>query len=180
MWKDYIQKTKDKEPGSLLKEAVAFARLGNALDLGAGALNESRYLQSLGYDVTAVDSEPSASAPDVNVVITDFNSYEFPKGAFALVNARYSLPFNGPGFEQMFSRLKDSLADGGIFTGHFFGVEDEWNGTAPNILFHTADEVRTLLEGLEILKLDEEKGERETTCAGKKFAHLFSVIARKP
>lgn len=178
MWSNYIQKTKGREPSELLKEAVDYARLGRALDLGAGAMNESRYLKSLGYEVTAVDSEPSVADDEIQVVHSTFNEYPFESGKFSLINARYSLPFNGPDLEVVVQKIKKSLAPGGIFVGQFFGMEDAWQGRE-GIEFHTKDEVMQMLDGLEILKLHEEKGVGGTALQGDKFWHVFDVIARK-
>jgi hypothetical protein len=60
-WNEYINKTKNKRMRPLLQEAFAFAaNKKHALDLGAGALNDTRAILDNGfYEVSVVDSEPS-------------------------------------------------------------------------------------------------------------------------
>ena len=57
-WSDYIKKTKDRKPRSLLIESLNYVKnKGRSLDLGAGALNDSIFLLQSGFDsVTAIDN----------------------------------------------------------------------------------------------------------------------------
>ena len=51
-WSQYIAKTKNKSPRPLLVRALSYVKNKNkALDLGAGALNDSRYLLENGFKV---------------------------------------------------------------------------------------------------------------------------------
>ena len=62
-WKAYYDKTKEKPPRTLLIEAMnSVVNKDEALDLGSGAMNDVRYLVSVGFKhVTAVDKEPVAN-----------------------------------------------------------------------------------------------------------------------
>jgi len=59
LWPQYIEKTKNKPPRRLLVQALGFVKNKNAaLDLGAGAFNDTRYLLQAGFKkVIAVDRE---------------------------------------------------------------------------------------------------------------------------
>ena len=185
-WDNYLSKTQQKRTSPFLVEAVAHVRNGyQALDLGAGALADSRYLLEQGFDVTAVDSSPEVAeyAKDLggrfHLRTCMFDAYEFPPGTFDLINARYALPFNPPEtFESMFERLRASLAPGGVFTGEFFGPEDSW-AAREGMTFHDRTDIERLLVPLEILLFEEEKRQGTTALGKEKFWHVFHVTARK-
>src|SRR5258706_15675273 len=62
-WGRFYGFTKDSPPWQLLVRAAALApRRGSALDLGAGAGRDTRYLLEQGFQVTAVDPHPPAVA----------------------------------------------------------------------------------------------------------------------
>ena len=76
-WSQYINITKNKQPRSLLLQTLGYVKnKGAALDLGAGALNESMYLLDFGFKkVIAIDNEE-------NLELTgkiDKNSFIFKK-----------------------------------------------------------------------------------------------------
>ena len=105
LWKEYFEQTKNDPPRPLLIKALSFVKeRNNVLDLGAGALNDSIYLLGEGFKhVTAVDKEPMALEIAKNLpsdkfeyVIKSFETFEFPKEKFDLINAQCSLPFISP------------------------------------------------------------------------------------
>lgn len=158
---------------------------GEALDLGAGALNDARFLAEKGYRVTVVDSEPYVAtlAKDIpgisTVLISSFEEYGFPTDRFSVVNAQYSLPFlSRDALRAVIASIKDSLIDGGIFAGQFFGLQDEWVklGRATGI---DAEELAALFSEWE-LTVREEKKTGATISGQEKFWHVFDVIAKKP
>jgi hypothetical protein len=83
-------------------------------------------------------------------------------------------------FEEFFDAIKAALKKGGIFTGQFFGVRDEWNHPGNNMKFVTREEAEKLLTGMKVLGLLEEEEKDEKPVIGDiKHWHLFHIIAEK-
>ncbi|MBP6904494.1 MAG: class I SAM-dependent methyltransferase [Candidatus Pacebacteria bacterium] len=188
-WKGYAEKTKNKPPAPLLIQAVeSVTHKDKALDLGAGALNDTKYLLSANFKhVTALDSAPLAqevadTLPTDRFMysINKFADFDFPSNGYDLINAQYALPFNPPEtFERVFNDIVDSLRQGGIFVGQLFGVRDEWNIPNSGKNFHTREDVQKLLSNLKIIHFEEEERERKTAAGPMKHWHVFHFIARK-
>lgn len=178
MWKDYQQQTKDLPPRPLLVEALDYVHGKKALDLGSGALNDARFLKEKGFDVVAVDSTPPENPPNY-FVQSSFEDFTFP-GKFDLVSAQFSLPFtHRDKFPEVWKKVKNSLNQGGIFTGHFFGLEDEWNTPESTWTFHSLQEAMNLLDGFKIISFSEERRRRKTVGGVEKFWHVYHIIAKK-
>lgn len=187
-WKEYFEHTKDYPPRGLLQKALPFVNnKGVALDLGSGALNDSVYLLENDFDyVVALDKENIAQEiaetlplDKFEYVIKSFEEYEFPENKFDLINAQYALPFINPSqFDDVFKKIEDSLRDGGIFVGQFFGTKDEWSGNK-EMTFQTRKEARKLLSSFEILTFKEKEQDKETVSGDPKHWHIFHFIVRK-
>ena len=94
-----------------------------------------------------------------------------------LVVAAYTLPFCPPAsFDQLWSAVRGSLADGGRFSGNFFGPNDTWAGS-PGMSFHSRADLELLFEGFEIEVFDETDDDGQAA-SGPKHWHIFSVMAR--
>jgi hypothetical protein len=94
------------------------------------------------------------------------------------VNASYSLPFCPPEFfDPFWGRIVSSIRSGGRFSGHFFGIHDEWARTT-RLTFHTAKQVKVLLRDLKV-EYFLEKEWKGRTASQRKYWHVFSVVARK-
>ena len=164
-------------------------RRDKALDLGAGVLNDTRYLLQEGFNhVTAVDKEAVAhdaarAFPRKRFVHirSSFENYGFPENAFDVVSAQYSLPFiQRADFEAIFTKVKRSLVVGGIFTGQLFGDRDEWNVPSQSMTFLTIQGVERLLADMRILELVEEERDSPTvTSEQPKHWHVFHIISKK-
>jgi trans-aconitate methyltransferase len=186
---EYYEQTKNRPPSKLLVKAMSFvADRQNALDLGSGALKDSKYLLDQGFkEVWAVDKE--ALPVELSEYIKDerfhfvqstFESFEFPNGKFDLINASYSLPFISPSeFSKTWSHIISALKSGGVFAGQFFGVNDEWNDGKNGMTFHSEEEIQEVLKGLEVVELSEEEQDRKMADGDGKHWHVFNVIARK-
>lgn len=178
-WNTYSQKTKDHNPRPILVEAVSLCTYkSNALDLGAGALNESRYLVSQGFTVIAVDSSPSTAemAEGLDVRTVSMEEFEYPRDSFDLVAALYALPFVPKDHIPMVvQKIQESLHPEGIFVGQFFGKRD-WRSKECST--HTEEEVREVLSNMHILKFFEQESDMPTADGIIKHNHVFHVIAK--
>jgi tellurite methyltransferase len=183
-WKSYHEATKDRAPRALFKEGLALVSSREAaLDVGVGSGSSAKALVAEGFKrIDAIDASPTAGTylPEgVAFTATTFDTFEFSPDTYDFINAEFALPFNPPDtFEPMFNRLKDSLKEGGIFTGQFFGTEDSWS-TNPNMTFHTKEEAERLLSPLEIFKFEEVREKGTTALQGEKFWHVYHIIAKK-
>jgi len=188
-WQTYYRQTKDKPPSATLVRALEeVKRKGQALDLGSGAMKDSRFLLREGFArVTAVDREPapadileSLPAERFSFVQAPFDGFDFPEGRFDLINAQFSLPFATPAaFGIFWPRIVASLAPGGIFVGQFFGDRDGWNVPGTEMTFLTATQAREALAGLETILFDEKEYDANLASGAPHHWHLFHVIARK-
>ncbi len=187
-WKTYFEQTKDRPPRDMLVRALPFVNeLGTALDLGAGALNDSKYLLGHGFkevtalDIEAVAQEIAAKLPRdrFRYVIESFDSFVYEPQRYDFINAQYSLPFIAPErFDDIFKRIIASLKIGGIFSGQFFGNGDEW-AHKDTMTFLTKSQVQSLLKQFEVLYFEEEKKEKPTAAGTLKRWHVFHCIFRK-
>jgi len=191
-WEQYINHTKNKAPRNLLVRAIEFVKDREAaLDLGAGALNDSKYLlKSVFKKVMAVDNEKNSELLDeinTNEIYkrtfsfkkTKIEDYNFPLNFFDLINAQFVLPFlKRDKIGEILDKIKNSLKVGGIFTGQFFGVNDSWNNN-PDVSVHAEPGVKELLSGLDIIYFQEEEKDGQTAINGQKHWHLFHFIGRK-
>lgn len=186
----YIAARRFDPPRPLLQSAAALAeRKERALDVGAGALNATKYLLSAGFaHVTALDASPRSQEiaqelpPErVTFILARIEDYDFPVACYDLVNAEFCLPFIRPdAFAATFRRLLDAVAPGGIFTGQLFGPRDSWNVAGSGMSFHSRVEVEALLHGLDLLTCQEEDHPGTTKLGDAKHWHIFHLIARKP
>jgi tellurite methyltransferase len=185
----YIEARRFDPPRPLLMRAAALtAPKDRAFDGGAGALNATKYLLSVGFaHVTALDASPSAQKiaaelpPDrVTFAHSRFEDFALPVGAYDLVNAEFSLPFVSPDkFAPMFARLLGSVRPGGIFTGQLFGPNDSWNNGTSGMSFYARAEAEAFFRGFDIIELEEEDHPGKTKLGEAKHWHIFHIIARR-
>ena len=72
-----------------------------------------------------------------------------------LIHAGFSLPFCAPQqFPALWARIGRALAPGGVFAGQLFGTHDTWAGD-PDMTFYARHQVEVLLDGLDIVRLEE-------------------------
>ena len=190
-WKKFIENTKGKPPRPLLKRAVK--RVGQkkcALDLGAGALNDSKYLLAQKFKrVVAVDFDPEALKQAKKIRSKKFVFFQcryekFPfkkEGPYDLINASLTLGFNPPKvFNQVFPRICTSLAPGGIFVGQLFGNRHGWNTPGKEMTFHSERAARALFRNMEVLTFTETEEEKKSSVLHVMTNfHFFHFIVRK-
>jgi tellurite methyltransferase len=188
-WSGYHQATHGNPPRPLLAQAVQMLEsAGDALELGAGAGNEVRYLLDQGFRVTAVDADAGGidmlraiGHPNLQVVQSTYDSFAFDPDTYDLVSAQYALPFNPAAtFDAMFARLRRSIRPGGLFSGNLFGDRDEWNTPGSGKTFLRREEAIRLFDGFDLLHFDENEEERGLAQGGTKHWHVFDIIARRP
>jgi SAM-dependent methyltransferase len=186
-WGEFYDLTRDDPPSALLVEALRHVkRRGHAIDIGAGALRDTRYLIGQGFHVTAVDRNPllaeearAVGSGKFRYVVSSFRNFNFEPGKYDLASAMYALPYNPPrSFNLVFRRIRAALAPGGVLCGQFFGVRDAWNGD-PTVTFHTKWQARRLLSALEVIVFDEEEADDVTADGAPKYWHVFHFIARR-
>ncbi len=188
-WKEYFERTKEYPPRELLIKALPFVYEKKfALDVGSGALNESGYLLSRGFEhITALDIMPVAKdvaktfpADKFSYEIVDAADFAYPDGHFDLINAQYSLPFMAPDkFAAATKGMQNSLKNGGIFTGQLFGEKDEWNIQESGMTFHTLTGAKAFLSDFEVLFFEETESDKPTALGSLKHWHVFDFIAKK-
>jgi len=148
-WTEFYRITKNRPPSELLVKALSYvATKRKAIDIGGGALKDTRYLLDQGFDVAVVDKEDlmtkeaeAIKSDKLHYVVSTFADFEFPKNEYDIVSAMYSLPFNPPhSFDFVFHKIKSSLVKNGVFCGQFFGIRDEWS-TNREMTFHTREGV---------------------------------------
>ena len=75
-------------------------------------------------------------------------------------------------------QIRCALVPGAIFAGQLFGIRDSW-ADDPGMTFQNRAEVIGLLDGLEILELDETERDGEAY-SGPKHWHTYDILAREP
>ena len=188
-WKKYIEKTSTNKPRALLVEALPYVGSREAvLDLGAGALVDSKYLLSQGFKkVIAVDDDLAAEEKSQEIkdthfsfVKTKFENYTYPPETYDLINGQYAFSFIQP--DQFFDVMSDvfgSLKKNGIITGQIFGDRDGWNVSGSGKSFLTRQQFDKLFSTFSIIKIHEEEKDDKTALGKPKHWHLFHFIAKK-
>ncbi len=186
-WTEFYEITKNKPPSKLLVKAIEYVKDKNkAIDIGGGALKDTRYLLSLGFDVTVIDANELMAEEAKKIVskklhyfVTPFDKFDFPENNFDIASATSALPFNSSDtFDKVIKNIKESLVKNGIFCGQLFGVRDEWSSRS-KMTFHTREQAEKLFSDMEIIDFREEEKDGKTANGTLKHWHIFHFIARK-
>ncbi len=73
---------------------------------------------------------------------------------------------------------RGALRPGGVLACQLFGPNDDAFGD-PEMTFHSADEVRGLVAGLEVVQWTEEDADGGSF-TGPRHWHVFHVVVRRP
>ena len=192
-WEEYYRAIKGRPPRQLVLDALTYFASDSppskrkAIDLGCGDGTETAVLLEHGWDVLAIDGEPTfieyllAKVPkekqsNVQTQVAKFKDVSLTSAD--LVHASFSLPFCAPEhFDVFWGKIMTAIKSGGRFAGNFFGVRDSW-ANKPDMTFHTEEQVRKLIEIFEI-EYFHEMDEDGNSASGPKHWHVFTVIARK-
>ncbi|MEQ9643540.1 MAG: methyltransferase domain-containing protein [Alphaproteobacteria bacterium] len=183
----YLDATKGRPPRETTLQALElFDEPGLAVDLGCGAGRDALPMLQRGWRVLGIDSNPEAirrlaeAAGDDRNLQTQVAGYaeaEWP--ACELVNSSFALPFcPAADFADVWRRIVASLRPGGVFAGQLFGPNDDF--AKRGIVVQTRAEVEALLDGLEIIRLDEVEEDGTTAVGEGKHWHIFHIVVRKP
>ena len=86
-WAGFYDLTKNSPPSALLLQALAHVKnKGKAIDIGGGALKDTRHLLAQGFDVTAIDNSElmakeaqAISSHRFHYFVSTFAKFDFPK-----------------------------------------------------------------------------------------------------
>ena len=194
-WREYYERTARGIAWDTLREALRLLegkssepRERFAIDLGCGAGRDTFELLRRGWKVLAIDNQsrairwirsnvPTKDRSRLRTRLASFERIPLPK--CDLVNASYSLPFCSPEhFGSLWRKIVTSIRPMGRFSGHFFGINDEW-ASLSDMTFHSRRQVKFLLRNFKIESFHEREWEGTTASGRKKHWHVFSVVARK-
>jgi hypothetical protein len=192
-WADYYQHTLGRElrppfVRGLRVPREAGVRPAQAVEVGFGDGEETLALLAAGWRVLAIDASPQAAevlrprapvglADRLEIRSTPVEDTELPP--FDLLYAGYTLPFFAQeAFDRFWAHALDRANPGGYFVVNLFGTHDTWVGR-PGMRFHERAQVERLVDGLDIVVLDEAE-EDGMSFLGPKHWHVFDMIVRKP
>ncbi|MBX7042081.1 MAG: methyltransferase domain-containing protein [Ignavibacteria bacterium] len=188
-WRDYYEAVKTDPRPALMRALQYFAEhppgSKTAYDLGCGNGRDTIALLKEGWKVTAVDSEPSAielimqnlgnvKPESLNFVCSSFEDMKLKEAT--LVNAGYSLPFcEREHFNGMMQSVTKCISKGGLFTGNFFGIRDEYQ----ELSLVTEEGLKEMFTGFDFLYFKEEEFDGPSVSEPEKHWHIFEVTAIK-
>lgn len=187
--KEFYKKTINKNPSASIRRFFLNNynenfRGNTAIDLGCGAGNDTEFLISKGFKVTAVDNNEQVKeiiesrnldSDKLKIIIDDFSKIELPKAD--LVNANFSMHYVKENFDEFIVNLLQNVINPkGVFIGNFLGKEDEWKET-----FTTVEKERLLeyFKDFNIFYFSEEKYYQDTARKKNKYWHVYTIIAQK-
>jgi cyclopropane fatty-acyl-phospholipid synthase-like methyltransferase len=192
-WAAYYKHTMGREPRPLFVRglrilAEAGVAPGQAVEVGFGDGEETLALLAAGWRVLSIDSSPEAAdvlRPRVPAELVGrletrsvaAEDTELPP--FDLLYAGYSLPFLGRApLERFWRHALERMNPGAYLVVNLFGRHDSWVGR-PEMQFLERPEVERLIDGLDVIALDETEADG-MSFLGPKHWHTFDILARRP
>lgn len=183
-WTNYQNETYGDDVCKLLVEFLDNYKIDNAIDLGCGSGNETVYMIKNGIKVLAIDRQlnqdfilnrlSDSEKQLISFKKSSFEDVEFPKTK--LLTAFFSIPFCNPNnFDELWTKIYNSIEDNGYFVGQLFGDRDAWN-VVESINTFSIDKVKEYLKNYNIIKLEEIEYVRESD--NKKW-HFYDIMAQK-
>lgn len=181
-WAEYFAACLDKPIHPLYRVLEPhLPALGTAIDLGCGVGTGVRWLLDRGWHVTAVDIQdeplqmlaarvPHAQRERLEIWHRDIAGIDLT--GFDLVFAGFSLFF-------LIKSELDDLWQGipALFAGELLGERDDW--AREGYVSHSRQEVEAMLEGFDVLHLEEAERDGATAQGTPKHWHVFHIIARR-
>ncbi len=193
--KQYYDATEHREVRADLHLAVSLVGEKKiAINCGCGAGSDIEYLLNKGFKVYGFDVEEESISrckkrfdnnSDVILSKDTFSSFEYPKSSLVVADASlFFCPKSD--FENVWSKISESLYPDGIFFGSFLGPEDTMADDNYNhkafwkdiLVFHEKD-LKKIFTDFEIIQFTEHKTSGVTPEGVPHDWHLFSVIAKK-
>lgn len=183
-WTNYQNKTYGDEACKLIIDFLDKYKVDSAIDLGCGSGNETVYMIKNGIKVLAIDRQLNQDfilnrLSDSEKQLISFKESSFEDGALPktkLLTAFFSIPFCNPNnFDELWTKIYNSIEDNGYFVGQLFGDRDAWN-VVESINTFSIDKVKEYLRNYNIIKLEEIEYVRESD--NKKW-HFYDIIAQK-
>jgi len=195
--RDWYEATYHRPPTPLVVAAVeCLGRSGRAVEIGAGAGPDTRYLLQRGFQVTAVDADPAAQAflerlpstDRLNIVIE--RAEDFQPEACDLIYSFLSLFFlRRAAFRRVWDKLVGALVPGSVLAVASLGDRDPWHQSRHTFRegwvleeggsFPTAEEWRDLTRDLDVRLLEMEERIVRTGIEGRpERHHIVQVLAR--
>lgn len=183
-WTNYQNKTYGDEACKLIIDFLDKYKVDSAIDLGCGSGNETVYMVKNGIKVLAIDRQlnqdfilnrlSDSEKQLISFKESSFENVELPKTK--LLTAFFSIPFCNPNnFDELWTKIYNSIEDNGYFVGQLFGDRDAWN-VVESINTFSIDKVKEYLKNYNIIKLEEIEYVRESD--NKKW-HFYDIIAQK-
>ena len=183
-WTNYQNETYGDDVCKLLIEFLDNYKVDNAIDLGCGSGNETVYMIKNGIKVLAIDRQlnqdfilnrlSDSEKQLISFKESSFEDVELPKTK--LLTSFFSIPFCNPNnFDELWTKIYNSIEDNGYFVGQLFGDRDAWN-VVESINTFSIDKVKEYLKNYNIIKLEEIEYVRESD---NKKRHFYDIIAQK-
>ena len=183
-WTNYQNETYGDNVCKLLIEFLDNYKIDNAIDLGCGSGNETVYMIKNGIKVLAIDRQLNQDfilnrlsdneKKMISFKESSFEDVELPNTK--LLTAFFSIPFCNPNnFDELWTKIYNSIEDNGYFVGQLFGDRDAWN-VVESINTFSIDKVKEYLKNYNIIKLEEIEYVRKSD--NKKW-HFYDIIAQK-
>lgn len=183
-WTNYQNKTYGDDACKLIIDFLDKYKVDSAIDLGCGSGNETVYMVKNGIKVLAIDRQLNqdfilnrlfdSEKQLISFKESSFEDVELPKTK--LLTAFFSIPFCNPNnFDELWTKIYNSIEDNGYFVGQLFGDRDAWN-VVESINTFSINKVKEYLKNYNIIKLEEIEYVRESD--NKKW-HFYDIIAQK-
>lgn len=187
-WSQFNEATKNNPPRELYVEALRLVKPTDvlALDIGAGACNETKDMLSRGFRVVAIDSNPeihgiaaTIESDKLTVHETSMEKYDYGSERYDFIVAMFALPFVEPhNFDVTFNKIIRSLKPGGVFAFHLFGVNDGWAANK-NMTFFEEKSARELFGNNKQLLFKEFDYDGKMADGSTKHWHVMWCILEK-